>query len=51
MKAVSSFFKSMASSASKITGGASLRGRRAFNAYHSQDYDAMVRLCATMTPT
>ena len=50
MKAVSSFFKKVATSASKLTGGASLRGKRAFNAYHSQDYEAMVRLCAQMSP-
>ena len=27
-----------------------MRGKRAFNAYHSQDYDAMVQLCAGMQP-
>lgn len=50
MKQVTSFFKSVASGASKLTGGSSLRGRRAFNAYHSGDYDSMVQLCAQMTP-
>ena len=48
MKRLSSLFKSVASSASKLTGGASLRGKRAFNAYHSEDYDSMVKLCASM---
>ncbi len=33
-----------------MTGGASLRGKRAFNAYESQDYESMVRLCAEMSP-
>ena len=32
------------------TGGTSIRGRRAFNAYHSKEYDALVRLCASMSP-
>ena len=50
MKAVSNFFKSVSKSSSKIMGGASLRGRRAFNAYDSQDYEAMVHVLATMTP-
>ena len=50
MKAVGSFFKKIASASSRLTGGASLRGKRAFNAYHSEDYDAMVHLCATMKP-
>lgn len=50
MKAVGDFFKGIASNAQKLTGGASLRGKRAFNAYSSQDYDAMVHLCAGMQP-
>mmetsp|Transcript_26211 Transcript_26211/g.30627 ORF Transcript_26211/g.30627 Transcript_26211/m.30627 type:complete len:276 (+) Transcript_26211:63-890(+) len=50
MKAIGDFFRNMATGATKMTGGASLRGKRAFNAYHSQDYDAMVNLCATMKP-
>ena len=50
MKAVGSFFKNLATGATRLTGGASLRGKRAFNAYHSEDYDAMVRLCADMKP-
>ena len=50
MKAINSFFKDVATKASKLSGGSSLRGRRAFNAYHSQNYDEMARLCATMKP-
>lgn len=50
MKAVTSFFKSVASSAAKMSGGPSLRGRRAFNAFHSGDYEAMVHLLANMSP-
>ena len=51
MKSVTSFFKTVAQGASRLTSGASLRGKRAFNAYEAQDYDAMVELCAQMTPT
>ena len=50
MKSIASFFKQVASGASKITGGSSLRGKRAFNAYRSEDYEAMVRLCSEMSP-
>jgi len=51
MKAVTGFFKNVASKASGVVNGAgSLKGRRAFNAFHSGDYEGMVRLCATMTP-
>lgn len=50
MKAVTSFFKNWASSAAQMSGGTSIRGKRAFNAFHSGDYEAMVHLCANMSP-
>ena len=50
MKTVSSFFKKIASGTSKLTGGSSLKSKRAFNAFESQDYEAMVHLLATMKP-
>ena len=50
MKAISAFFKKVASGASMMPGGSSLKGKRAFNAYHSQDYEALARLCSTMSP-
>ena len=51
MKAISGFFKKTAKKSSKLFSFGSLRGRRALNAYDSQDYEAMVRTLSDMTAT
>ena len=51
MKAITGFFKKTAKKSSKLFSFGSLRGRRALNAYESQDYEAMVKTLADMTAT
>ena len=51
MKALSNLFKSASKTSSKLFSFGSLRGKRALNAYESQDYDAMVKTLADMTAT